>query len=280
MTTERNARNRPGNGIESSSPNRSAEFAGFNHVFVSYCSSDLWSGDQEASPETGGLHFRGAAIVRAVIEDLMNPEIVPSPNLAEAEQVIFSGTSAGGAGLRAHLDWLATELPNAQVRGIDDAGWFIDVDPYDSSITPIRDQVQEAYRFWNGTVDSDCAAANPGKEGLCYLGPYAFPHIHTPLFVQLAQFDGPQLLAQGLRPPIDQSELEYANQFAEAIRQSLAPVPALFSPADRTHGLLTNDKFRSLQIDGVTLMDALKEWILNGKDEIKLIGTGTPSLGR
>ncbi|MFN4183038.1 MAG: pectin acetylesterase-family hydrolase, partial [bacterium] len=90
---------RVGSGIQSSSPRENPDFYSANHVYVHYCSSDLWSGDREATRESGGWHFRGARIVRAVIDDLINPAITSSPNLADATEVLFSGGSAGGVGV-------------------------------------------------------------------------------------------------------------------------------------------------------------------------------------
>ena len=271
MTTGRTPRSRPGNGILSSSNGDNKFFASVNQVFVAYCSSDLWSGDRAASPETNGLHFRGASIVRAVIEDLADPSITASPNLAEATDILFSGSSAGGAGVLAHLDWLAEKFPKASVRGIDDAGWFINIPPYNPTLTPVDEVVQSAYKYWNGTVDESCADVNPGTEGLCYLGEQVYPYISAPLFVQIAQFDGPQLISLGLKLPIDDAETEYANQFAAAVRASLESVMAAFSPADRTHGLLTNENFLSVRIDNLSLQDVLGRWIFNLDGPVKVI---------
>ena len=269
---------RDGNGILAADPSMNPMFNNANQVFVHYCSSDLWSGDRAASPETGGLHFRGASIVRAVIEDLADPSITPEPNLADATQVLFSGTSAGGAGVLVHLDWLAEQFPKAKVYGVNDAGWFIDIEPFDPVVVSPGEAGQLAYAYWNGTVDASCAAANAGTEGLCYLGEYAYPYISTPLFVQIAQFDGPQLVGLGLKPPLNDDELSYALQFGSAIRDSLGPVSGAFSPADQTHGLLTNEKFWSVRIEGYSLQEVLFNWVFNQSGPVKLIEEPTEQL--
>ena len=275
---------RDGNGILAADPSMNPVFNNANQVFVHYCSSDLWSGDRAASPETGGLHFRGASIVRAVIEDLADPSITPEPNLADATQVLFSGTSAGGAGVLVHLDWLAEQFPKAKVYGVNDAGWFIDIEPFDPAVVSPREAGQLAYAYWNGTVDASCAAANAGTEGLCYLGEYAYPYISTPLFVQIAQFDDTQLISLGLVLPIDEDidinddELSYALQFGSAIRDSLGPVSGAFSPADQTHGLLTNEKFWSVRIEGYSLQEVLFNWVFDQSGPVKLVEEPTGQL--
>lgn len=270
MTSEGLPSTRMGSGVQSPLPTENPDFFNAHHIYVHYCSSDLWSGDREAAPESGGWHFRGARIVRAVIEDLMNPLITPSPNLADATEVLFSGGSAGGAGVMANLDWVASQLPRATVRGLNDAGWAVDMRPYKSSIAPFLIQTQQGYAFWNGVVDASCAAANPGAEGRCYMA-YAYPYISTPLFVQQAQFDGAILRLLGVTPPFDEQERAYMLEFAAAVRQSLESVQAAFSPATTTHSIVVHEQFWSLRIAGYSLRDVLGNWFFARPGPIKLI---------
>lgn len=261
---------RVGSGIQSSSPRENPDFYSANHVYVHYCSSDLWSGDREATRESGGWHFRGARIVRAVIDDLINPAITSSPNLADATEVLFSGGSAGGVGVMVHLDWLAERLPHAKVRGLNDAGWAVDLKPYDSEIPPLLTQTQQGYAFWKGVVDASCAQANPGSEGRCYLA-YVYPYITTPLFVQQAQFDRAILKLLGVMPPLDERERAYILEFADAVRSSLEPVRAVFSPATPTHSLVANRLFRMPHIAGHSLQETLSNWFFDRPGPIKLV---------
>jgi hypothetical protein len=99
-----------------------------NVVQVKYCSSDQWQGrksDTVLTSETDPtqsytLHFQGATIVDAVIDQLLVG--VPGlPRLSAATDVLFSGDSAGASGVRANLDHLAARLksvnPDIRVRG-------------------------------------------------------------------------------------------------------------------------------------------------------------------
>ncbi len=261
---------RTGSGVQAPSAYDNPDFFNANHVYVHYCSSDLWSGDREATAESGGWHFRGARIVRAVLDDLMNPAITPSPNLADATEVLFSGSSAGGAGVMVNLDWVADRLPHAVVRGLNDAGWAVDMRPYDRAILSLLAQTQQGYALWQGVVDASCAAANPGAEGRCYTA-YAYPYISTPLFVQQAQFDRAILRLLGVTPPFDDQERAYMLEFAAMVRQSLEPVPAAFSPATATHGIVVNEQFWSLRIAGHSLRDVVGNWFFARPGPIKLI---------
>jgi O-palmitoleoyl-L-serine hydrolase len=274
MTSEGLAKTKQGDGIISVYHNQNPFFYDANHVFAHYCSSDFWSGNRVASAETDDLQFRGVSIVQAIIEDLSNPSITQEPNLDDATLVIFSGTSAGGIGVLNHLDWLAEQLPQANIYGIDDAGWFVDVEPYDPSIITPKTGVQLAHSYWNGKVDASCATAYGSNDGLCYLGEYSYPYISTPLFVQIAQFDITQLSRLGIDlkdEKIEEDELDYIMNFGLSVRNSLESVEAGYSPADRIHGLLTNEKYRTFEIDGYSLEEVLNNWIFTHSDPVKLI---------
>ena len=80
-------------------------------VFVPYCSSDLWSGTNQASPSTAGYHFLGAEIVAAVLQDL-----ILHHDLLDASKVVLSGCSAGAAGVALNCDRVKDKLPDADFR--------------------------------------------------------------------------------------------------------------------------------------------------------------------
>lgn len=271
MTTKNTPNNRPGNGIFSPSGSDNKYFATYNEIYIAYCSSDLWSGNQAASVNTDQLQFRGASIVHAVIEDLSDSSITSDPNLSAATEIIFSGTSAGGVGVLVHLDWIAEKFPNANVHGINDAGFIIDTAPYDPKIVPVSQVAQLAYTYWNASVDASCAAAYQGKEGLCYLGQHAYPQISTPLFVQLSQADKFQLGLLGIRTPLDQAETEFLDKFASAVRTALEPVTAAFSPDSLTHGLVASDEYTSVRVNNLSVQDVLGNWLFNLGGPIKVI---------
>jgi hypothetical protein len=122
-------------------------FADYNHVLVHYCSSDNWigSGDKASIVTSTGvaydIHFHGEAIVNAVFATLQaaatTADAAPAanfyatalPDLRDASEIILAGESAGGGGMRHHLDRLREDViapvatnPNVVVRGLIDAG--------------------------------------------------------------------------------------------------------------------------------------------------------------
>lgn len=253
-------------GILSDSAISNPDFYNANHVAIPYCSSDLWSGNREKSQATGGHEFRGRRIVRAVIQDLKNR--VVSPNLSTANRVLFTGTSAGGVGVMIHADWLAAQLPSANVRGINDAGWTPDILPDWNGSQYSR--VGSAMRLWNGRVDSSCARANPATEFRCYTSS-AYPFLKTPLLVQMSQYDTVYLASIGVRHPFDSEETFLANLFASAVRDSLEHVSAAFSPRTHTHGILPYNKFSGVKINGQSLRDIVGNWFFNRSGPVKII---------
>lgn len=247
--------------VQSSNP----DFYNMNHVVVPYCSSDLWSGNREASTTTGNFEFRGLRIVQAIVADLKNR---PSgAKLSSASKVLLSGTSAGGIGVMVHLDWLAAALPNSDVRGINDAGFIPDV-PYITQDLPKNYQL--ARQLWNGSGDATCIAANPTARQKCYLTS-AYPYISHPMMVQESQYDSVILGAVGVNPPFSVVEAFAANVFAAAVRKSLGPVPAAFSPRTSTHGLLYNTGFQSLTVNNYSLQQLLGTWFFDRAGVVKVI---------
>ena len=136
-------------GIFSTAPNNA--FRGWNHVLISYCSSDSWSGRAQNVPlsfttPTGvnisyDIHFQGADILDAVLETLRQVngpvtyddktgDVQNLPDLDEATIVLLTGSSAGSGGVKYNADrvgdLLAANNVNAgplDFRAVVDAGF-------------------------------------------------------------------------------------------------------------------------------------------------------------
>ena len=99
------------------------DFYGWNHVFVPYCSSDLWQG-RASDVDFGGtgaftVDARGHKILQVVRRMLRKLGLNPGwtaqggytvPDLDDATEIIFSGTSAGGFGALHNADWFLEPL--------------------------------------------------------------------------------------------------------------------------------------------------------------------------
>jgi hypothetical protein len=207
------------------------QFAGYNHVLVNYCSSDNWVGSSthtslNASNGTAfDIQFRGEDIVNAVIGTLLAggtaPDPVPAktfyptklPDLRDATEILLAGESAGGGGLRHHLDRLnfAVLRPAmagpVEIRGVIDAGapphlggagidWSDPYSPGDYA-DYLKSEVEIPVRsFWgvnDSALDQSCLDpawtvahdAAGGHPRVCYDTTYTLlNHITTPVFLR------------------------------------------------------------------------------------------------
>jgi hypothetical protein len=258
-------------GIFSQSPELNPDFYDFNHVYVPYCSSDYWAGNRVASPATANWAFFGRNIFDAAITDLSNPAVTDAPTLAEADTLLLSGGSAGGLGVFHHLDRLSDALPAVAVVGISDGGYVIDMPPYDPLLESPAGVAEKAYNFLNARTDASCMAANPTVPWMCGLGPTVYPHIATPLLVQIDQQDYAQLARLGITDPTDPAQMAYIAQFRAEMVSSLAPVEVLFAPNANVHVLLKNDDFWDVTIDGYTLRDVVNHWLFGTIGPVRLV---------
>jgi len=162
MTSEGFPAGTVGNGILARDNPRNP-FATYNHVFIHYCSSDVWSGTADNAVVTGfdfgalargqqactqeyTISFLGRRIFEAVIETLRRNGVPPlvfnaqgppqvMPDLDDAGFVVLSGGSAGGGGVINNLDLLRDTLPGPRVVGLSDSSFRPPKDDMDLSQT-------------------------------------------------------------------------------------------------------------------------------------------------
>lgn len=160
-------------GIVSTDLENNPHFYNWNHVVFIYCSSDSWLGQRTASAESGGLHFRGHFIIEAIIDALQDQDLIGSPSLSAAEDVLLAGSSAGAGGVRGNVDWVGELLQSyaieAKFRGVLDAGVGPLTNPGETFDAPGSSRT-----LWQAFVDQDCVAALAEKEnpGICSSAEY------------------------------------------------------------------------------------------------------------
>ncbi|MCE9576783.1 MAG: pectinacetylesterase family protein [Deltaproteobacteria bacterium] len=234
------------------------DFFTSNEVYVDYCTSDNWAGHRAASAATNNFAFRGADLVRAVFEDLRDPAITGDANIGTATDVLLVGSSAGGLGVLANADRLATALPDAQVRALDDAGWVPDIlgyAPPGEPGLPVYTEFDARFAYWGALPDDSCAALETADPGRCMIGPLLLPRLTVPLFVHQDQRDPVQLKMLG-----GNTDTAYKTMFAGAIKTSLGPVSGVFSPSAGDHGLVFSTDFPVRTLGGVTYREAVGNW--------------------
>eukprot|EP00908_Phaeocystis_cordata_P004249 Transcript_14634.p1 GENE.Transcript_14634~~Transcript_14634.p1 ORF type:complete len:360 (-),score=138.98 Transcript_14634:51-1130(-) len=177
-------------------------------VLVPYCTSDAHMGDAAAF----GLQFRGGAVVRAVLADLVRRRGLGRRGLAGAPpRLLFGGVSAGSRGAMVHLDYVKEMLPlepavreRVEVRGYIDSALWIDAEPLGHHLASgdehvgfygFADVTKGVASFANVThLGAECAARWGGAEQWrCLFGEYRLPLVRTPYMAIGSQFDTYQM---------------------------------------------------------------------------------------
>ncbi|KAK2982143.1 hypothetical protein RJ640_026481, partial [Escallonia rubra] len=96
------------------------DFYNWNRILVRYCDGSSFTGDVEEVDPATMLHFRGARIFRAVMEELL------AKGMENASNALLTGCSAGGLATILHCDNFRNLLPSStKVKCVSDAGYFI-----------------------------------------------------------------------------------------------------------------------------------------------------------
>lgn len=179
-------------GFQGSSSGNNPDFGTYNHVFLMYCSGDLWTGKGQNASSTG-LYYAGHAIVEGVVNYLKT-----SHNLLKAEFVLWSGESAGGIGSLVNLDFFAHTLPDqTRVLGAPIGGWYfsnewpyLGPDPKPISYTPWTYADVLGYTmFWDSFLPEACTSAHAQTPWMCLFAQTSYATLTTPIFVIEAQTD-------------------------------------------------------------------------------------------
>ncbi|XP_010942979.1 pectin acetylesterase 8 isoform X3 [Elaeis guineensis] len=98
------------------------DFYNWNKVKVRYCDGSSFTGDVERVNPATNLHYRGARVWLAVMEDLL------AKGMSKAKNALLSGCSAGGLTSILHCDNFRAILPlGTRAKCLSDAGYFIDM---------------------------------------------------------------------------------------------------------------------------------------------------------
>jgi len=217
----------------------------YNIIYVPYCSSDLWSGSSNTS------HSHGYDIFQAIFQDLKSDKHFP-----QAQQIIFTGFSAGGLGLLLNLpNLLRTFSSNIDLRVIIDSGWFID---YSGSINGIS-KINEGMIYWNTQIPSSCQLK---PQYRCFLGSEAirlFPS-HVRILILQSLFDQTQLHLDKL----NFNSNDFSLKLIENLRQSSHRI-SIFAPACTVHGFLYRSLWSQFDIKQRTLASILNVWLKRKK---------------
>lgn len=262
-------------GILSASPAINPDFYDANVVEIAYCSSDWHTGDRAGDPskpitDLARWHFRGRAIVRAVLDELQ------PAGLADATELLLAGGSAGAAGVTNVADDVRAAIPAAvRMVALTDASFAIDYPAYDpvtqrestARPTPPSALAAQVTAAWAGRGDATCYATAPVEDhAMCRAQTYLYPRsmVAVPTLIRQSQLDINQMNrlidANDHSAPAD----AFRERFATQLRAELATVAqphAELSPHDDVHTACTsNNLWAKYPIGDTTLRDAVGAW--------------------
>ncbi|KAF2904870.1 hypothetical protein ILUMI_01303 [Ignelater luminosus] len=229
-----------------------------NHVFVPYCTSDSWSGTRRLKDEM--FNFMGTLVVQQVVRDLVPLGLENSTNL------LLTGSSAGGTGVMINLDPVREllheilKLKHIAVRGVTDSGWFLDRTPYAPTGRPAVEAIRKGMQLWQGRVPKRCRRVYENEPWRCYFGYRLYPTLKTPLFIFQWLFDEAQMDADNVGAPVTKQQWDYIHKMGDALRQSFENVSAVFAPSCISHSVLTKRDWLSVNIDDISIAQALYCW--------------------
>ncbi|MDL1898914.1 hypothetical protein FBQ82_21950 [Anaerolineae bacterium CFX7] len=262
-------------GILSDNPAHNPDFYNWNHVFMVYCSSDLWAGTRAASDESFGWYCAGHYIADAFMDALADEAIVGAQNLAQAKQILVTGSSAGGFGVHNNIDRMAERFHDADVRAVSDAA----VANFASVATTgeLGGGRQEQWNLWQPRYDESCMTANADAPWICRDGDFLASqnHITTPMFIHADQLDPVLAGAMGLDPRKRDDRARMLEN-AAGLRALLQNEPAAFSPFNGKHVGLTNERFYGYKINGLTLFQVLGNWYFQRSGPVNVIEAPRP----
>ncbi|XP_058086943.1 pectin acetylesterase 8-like [Magnolia sinica] len=163
------------------------DFYNWNRVKIRYCDGSSFTGDVERVDPNTNLHYRGARVWFAVMEDLLKK------GMKNAESALLSGCSAGGLAAILHCDNFHALLPiGAKVKCLSDAGYFVNVKDI-SGKEYIQTYFNEIVTLHESTKNLPSSCTSKIKPNMCFFPQYIVQQIRTPIFILNAAYDSWQI---------------------------------------------------------------------------------------
>eukprot|EP00040_Diaphanoeca_grandis_P029080 m.169321 g.169321 ORF g.169321 m.169321 type:complete len:408 (+) comp31561_c0_seq1:229-1452(+) len=177
-------------GLEGADMFSAAPFNAFTIVYAKYCDGGSWTGDNSTVIMVGKqqIHYKGRPLLDALFTYLM------ANGLAAADELIYSGCSAGALTAYIHLDYIRTLVSTTTaVIGSADAMFSLQWKAYNNpNPNYYTRQFEWGYTAWNASrsINQECLAKY-GNEGawVCMHGAIAAPFLKTPMMVMNSKYD-------------------------------------------------------------------------------------------
>jgi hypothetical protein len=267
-------------GALSSDPFVNPNFHDWNMVHINYCDGASYAGFKQDPIQIQGqnLHFRGAVILNEVFKVLLEL------GLSKAENLVVSGTSAGGLAVYIHIDYIRSIIPkNVRVVGFPDSGVFLNMtSSYGPSYTPHFEYVFKMQNITSWTMNQGCFKEFASQPQKCFFAQYVLPYVTTPMFMVNSNMDTwglaniaqiPCLLRDKNLNNCTTEELFHVRGFETAMSLMFRPFVQLTSIHGSwfttcvTHGGQDDDfMFSKVHIQSISMSQAFGNWFSkNGK---------------
>ena len=249
-------------------------FNEFRIVYAKYCDGGSWAGNSSQVVGNTTLFYRGRPMLDALLDILLGM------GLKSADELLYSGCSAGGLTTYIHTDYVRSRVP-ASVKMVALAEAMFSL-PYDDVAGEPRfpSFMQFVYSAMDtfDSVDADCAA-HYGRDmaWMCMFGAIGSRFVQTPLFILNSKYDSWQQKAiMGLgdcqgkepddKPPMckNTTERTYWNDYTHVMLSNLTLVPtrhaAFLSNCVAHCQLASSSNLMNRSVDGVTMGNAITSW--------------------
>jgi len=163
------------------------DFYNWNRVKVRYCDGASFTGDVEAVNPATNLHFRGARVWLAVMQELL------AKGMINAENAVLSGCSAGGLASLMHCDSFRALLPmGTKVKCLSDAGFFLNTRDV-SGVQYIKTYFEDVVTLHGSAKNLPRSCTSRLTPAMCFFPQYVARQIRTPLFILNAAYDSWQI---------------------------------------------------------------------------------------
>ncbi|XP_068312649.1 pectin acetylesterase 8-like [Pyrus communis] len=170
-------------GVLSNKQKTNPDFYNWNRIKVRYCDGSSFTGDVEAVDPATNLHFRGARVFRAIMDDLL------AKGMKNAQSALLSGCSAGGLASILHCDNFRSLLPvDTKVKCVPDAGYFINARTVSGS-PYIQAFYSEVVALHGSVKNLPASCTSRMSPGLCFFPQNVVPLTRTPIFFVNAAYD-------------------------------------------------------------------------------------------
>jgi hypothetical protein len=146
LCTEPLAETKSSHGILSDDFDNNPVMHNFYKVELPYCTSDMFVGRKLGNRRTDGLNFAGRIVFDAMVDVLKSIS-----GIERAQNVVLSGSSAGGAGVAFLCEHLQQMLPQTSVWCVVDAAFFYPMtSPFhnDSTCESVDKVLQQGAVLW------------------------------------------------------------------------------------------------------------------------------------